>query len=340
MRFTVQTKRKRKEGYNIIVVMLRVICVLIVGFVCFMHVHWNANSNAGVLLKETFMSKILIRRNGEGWKVNPGSKSEVATLQGYECKWVDFESTTGKTAKFCGYPFNDAVTWNIENKKRFHHCNALPQMWQNAGPKQENSVYLEIGANVGSCVMEMLLSTDANIIAFEPHPRNQFAMQKSVEALPQAYQDRFVLVPVALGAEHGNNTIFAAKGNFGNSVVGKIIKDNKRQQFEEKEQHQIVVERLSSIISMNADVPFVKLDAQGFECNILEGMGQDLAKKIRKIKFEVSQTHLRGQGCMDLLARFRNLGYDIFSEDEKTKIEEGDVNQFNRMVELMAVRKN
>jgi len=180
--------------------MLGTICVLAVLTLPFMFVQWNgkvwnldllSETSQRVLPKETFMSNVLIRLNGEGWKVNPGSKSDVATHQGYECKWIDFESTTGKSAKFCGHPFDDIVIRKIEQQKRFNHCNVLPQMWQNAGPKQKQSVYLEIGANVGSCVMEMLLSTDANIVAFEPHPRNQFALQKSVEALPEAYQSRF-----------------------------------------------------------------------------------------------------------------------------------------------------
>ena len=281
----------------------------------------------------------LLRINGEGWKVNPGSQSKIATLHEHGCKWMEFKSTTGETANFCGHQYPDGVSSTIEKHHRFHHCNGLPKIWENANPKQENSMCLEIGANIGACVMEMLLSTDAKVVAFEPHPRNQFVMQKSIEALPLAYQDRFTLVPVALGATQSTNTIFAAKGNMGNSVVGKIIKDNRKQEFEEKEQHTIAVESLSSIISSSTHVSFVKIDAQGYECHILEGITQELAKVIHKIKFEVSQNHLNGQGCTTLLTMFRDLGYEIFTEDEKRKIEEGETNQFHRMTELMAVRK-
>ena len=66
--------------------------------------------------------------------------------------------------------------------------------------------------------MEMLISTDANIIAFEPNPSNLYAMLSSIKALPQSYQSRVAVVPVALGGTKHINTIYAAENNKGNSV--------------------------------------------------------------------------------------------------------------------------
>ena len=45
----------------------------------------------------------------------------------------------------------------------------------------------------------------------------------------------------------------------------------------------IHIERLSSILDANAgiDFPLVKLDAQGFECQILDGIDPNLAKVIK-----------------------------------------------------------
>ena len=176
--------------------------------------------------------------------------------------------------------------------------------------------------------MEMLLSTDAKIIAFEPHPKNQFVLQHSIAALEQSYQDRFILVPVALGAESGTNTIFAAKGNMGNSVVGKIIKDRKKQEFPTQDQFTIPVERLDSILSDQVDVPFAKLDAQGFECNIVEGMGDTLPQRIHSVKFEVSPKFLNAQGCSDLMSRFRKKGYTLYSENMQQKFDTQEHTQF------------
>eukprot|EP00977_Amphora_coffeiformis_P002464 scaffold464_cov181-Amphora_coffeaeformis.AAC.2 len=279
------------------------------------------------------LAQSLRRTAGDDWKVNP----EPNDLN-YKCKWIDFVSTSGKAAKFCGHSDPDGVTTTIEKRQRFHHCNVLPTMWKQA-PKKSNSIYLEIGANIGACVMEMLLSTDARIIAFEPHPKNLFVLQQSIAALDQSYQDRVVLVPVALGPESTTNTIYAAEGNMGNSVVGKIIKDNNRQKFSTDNQFTIHVERLDSILSEQADVAFVKLDAQGYECNILEGISNNLAQQIHKVKFEVAPKWLKAQGCSDLMSRFRNKGYTLFSENMKRKYETEEYTSFRGMVELVAARE-
>lgn len=269
-----------------------------------------------------------------GWEI-----STVSTYPNYECKWLEFESTTGKTTKFCGHSDPDAVTSHIEATKRFHHCNILPKLWSQA-EKKEDSIYLEIGANIGSCVVEMLLSTDAKIIAFEPHPKNLFVLLNTIAAMDESYQERVAVVPVALGGESSTDIIYAARGNMGNSVVGKIIKDNRKQQFEEVDQHKIHVERLDSIISPDVNVAFSKMDAQGFECNIVNGMGVALAEKIRQVKFEVSRNHLNNHGCLDLLSKFRSLGYTIYEENLKNKINTGEHDQFRRMTELIAKRDN
>ncbi|KAL7449381.1 hypothetical protein ACHAWC_001444 [Mediolabrus comicus] len=289
---------------------------------------------------DPILAKSLKRTSGEGWTINPEIYSDAAKKQNYDCKWIEFESTTGKRAEFCGHTVPDGVTGTIEREKRFHHCNPLPKFWEDA-PKTESSIYVEIGANIGSCVMEMLLSTDAKIIAFEPHPRNLFSVQKSISKLDKSYQDRVVIVPVALGEESAESVIFAAEGNMGNSNVGMIVRDNGKQQFREEEQHKIRVERLDSILDATSSllhVSFMKLDAQGFECHIVNGMSQELANKIHKIKFEVSLNHLRNQKCTDLLTRFRSRGFSIKTENEKRKIE-GDTDQFRRMHELIAVHE-
>jgi len=210
-------------------------------------------------------------------------------------------------------------------------------LW-NRAEKKEDSIYLEIGANIGSCVVEMLLSTDAKVIAFEPHPKNLFVLLNTIAAMEESYQERVVIVPVALGGKSSTEIIYAAKGNMGNSVVGKIIKDNRKQQFEEVDQHKIHVERLDSIISPDVNVAFGKMDAQGFECNIVSGMGVSLAEKIQQVKFEVSRNHLSTHGCLDLLSKFRSLGYTIYDENLKRKITTGEHNQFKRMTELIAKR--
>ena len=276
------------------------------------------------------LKRALAKTSGEGWDLNPKSsmESEFAKQNNLQCHWIDFVATSGKTAKFCGHDENDLVTRKIRKTKRWPDCDVLPKFWNDQGLiKDSNSVYIEIGANIGGCVMEMLLSTDAKIVAFEPHPINQFMLQNSIQALPLEYQERFVLVPVGLGKEESKNEIFSSVRNMGNSVIGTIVKDFGSQKDEDFLRFNVFVERLSSIININDEnlnVPLIKLDAQGYECNILEGVGQKMASKIKKIKFEVARKWLVKQGCIDLFDRFRSLGFEIESENGKEKFPTGN----------------
>ena len=100
----------------------------------------------------------------------------------------------------------------------------------------------------------------------------------------------------------------------GNSVIGKIIEDHNGQRFDKKLQFTVNVERLDSILNTDIDVKLMKMDAQGFECNILEGMGNDIANAIGVMKFEWAAKWLTAQNCTDFLPRLRNYGFDVYSK--------------------------
>jgi hypothetical protein len=99
------------------------------------------------------------------------------------------------------------------------HCDILPTLWKDGDHDETDKslYYVEIGANIGSCVMEMLLGTNAKIIAFEPHPMNVYNIKKTVSQLDKSYQDRLLLFPIGLGSEIITSTIYSATGNMGNS---------------------------------------------------------------------------------------------------------------------------
>lgn len=155
--------------------------------------------------------------NGSSWKVvdwkDPISDDERSK---FACDMVTFNSSfSGKDAQMCVHTFRDIVSGNIRRNKHWGDCDILPQVWEDLGSSedgaQEDDVYVEIGANIGSCVMEMLLGTNAKIIAFEPHPMNVFNLKSTVSKLDQSYQDRLLLFPIGLGAEEGSFTIYSGK---------------------------------------------------------------------------------------------------------------------------------
>jgi FkbM family methyltransferase len=161
------------------------------------------------------------------------------------------------------------------------------------------SIYIEIGANIGSCVMEMLLSTNASIVAFEPDPRNFAQLTTTLMVMECAYRNRVSLFPLALGSSQGNGTINAAKDNRGNAVVNQVIKDRASQTF--LEPIPIIIEALDSIFAgvdlEDLSVPtLMKMDVQGFECNVVDGM-RNVLERTHTIKTETAEAFLQGQGC-------------------------------------------
>ena len=196
----------------------------------------------------------------------------------------------------------------------------------------------------------MLLSTTNSIIvAVEPHPRNQFALQQTISALQdQTLQQRVVLFPIGAGASSSTSTIYAAADNFGNSIVGAQVKDHDNQRFDTSEQHKVYIERLDSILRSSTDIglsnqlpriPLMKLDAQGFECNVLEGMNKDLANRVDIVRFEVSNQWLQAQGCTNLLERFRKFGFNIYKGARGDIPLHGEAHEIKAAVKECTARK-
>ncbi len=264
------------------------------------------------------LSSILKRTEGDGWKIQTWKDKNVDKSDGGKSKvrWANFTSTTGVTRPMAIHLNFDFISRAINRQHRWVDCDVLPKLWNEQKSKSNKSgIYVEIGANIGSCIMEMLLSTDAPILAFEPHPKNQLCIQETISKLEPELQRRVVLVPIALGDKHGSSTIYSAKNNMGNSVVGQVIKDYDAQEFDESLQHTIQVERLDSILSsemVDTDITLLKLDTQGYECRILEGMGPEIARSVQQVKFEYAQKWLEAQNCTDYLPRLRDYGFSIY----------------------------
>lgn len=253
--------------------------------------------------------------NTKGWKIvdwsNPISQEESNK---FSCAWTKYKSSsTKKTARMCVHDFDDRVSNVLRKGARWIECDILPELWK-ANAQNKKSVYIDIGANIGSCVMEMLLETDAKIIAFEPHPMNLFNLKKTISDLGPSFQNRVSLFPIGLGSEEGTFTIYSGHDNLGNSVIGTKIPDYENAKFSEEFQFEISVDRLDSLIRNDIDVRLVKMDAQGYECHVLEGMGKGIASNIDTIKFEWAAKWLQGLKCTDLMKRFREYGFVIFQD--------------------------
>ena len=187
--------------------------------------------------------------------------------KGQVCKWTKFRRGV-KSYPMCVHSQQDVVSEAIIGGGSWGDCNILSKLWDESIGKGD---YIEIGGNIGACVMEMLTQTDANIKVFEPNPANLFCLTSTLERLPNELSKRVVIYPFALGDKSGVSKIYGAHHNMGNSVVGKIVKDNPEQIFEKGQD--ISIWRYDQVFPKSQLAKLVKMDAQGFECNIVRGMG-------------------------------------------------------------------
>jgi FkbM family methyltransferase len=266
--------------------------------------------------KYAFVKNALKKTSGEGWEM--WNRQAVSTYGKYECLWTSFKAPNGKTAQMCVHPGRDVVSRYIKGKGRFPDCDKLTQRWRKEKKSiSDQSIFVEIGGNTGACVMQMLLTTNVPIIVFEPDPRNLVCMTSTLMALSQDQRDRVSLFPIALGSETGNNTINAAKGNFGNSVVGTTVSDNGVNAQKFHPPIPIRVERMDSILdtdNLGWNVPLMNMDAKGYECIVVDGMGAVL-NRIGTIVTMMADKWLTAQGCSNagFANRLRAADFDIIN---------------------------
>jgi FkbM family methyltransferase len=114
------------------------------------------------------------------------------------------------------------------------------------------------------------------IVAFEPDPRNFAQVTTTLMVMDCVHRNRVSLFPLALGSSRGNGTMNAAVDNRGNAVVNQIGKDKKKPNQHILEPIPITIETLDSIFAgvnlEDLSVPLMKMNVQGFECYVVDGM--------------------------------------------------------------------
>ena len=214
---------------------------------------------------------------------------------------------------------SDKISLKISRFGEWHDCAMLVRWWHRM--ELGAATFLELGANIGACTIALLLDTEARIIAFEPSPINQFYLTRSLQLAARRYPsiaERVVVYPLAAGDAWAQAPLFAESKNLGNSVLGTAITD--ACSGTDKRWHGSVgsacanssMTRLSRkvIVSPIDDlfpdglgaVALIKMDVQGFECNVLRGARIALARsrRLQAIFAELSALWLNAQCCAQL----------------------------------------
>jgi len=234
------------------------------------------------------------------------------------------------------------------------------QHGRSSGPSGEPSggappdVFLDIGANIGACSLEMLQRTDASVLAVEPSPSNLFYLTSSLQLAARAQPSlahRVTVLPFALSNHSGREAITHSAVNLGDARIGAYATAGTTvPSFEGRgnipgvsHDHPLFHAPVTPSLGIDVTpldvaldgaiglglhgrrsgrprVRLMKLDAQGHECHVLRGMRRLLQQGlVQLVKTEVSSRLLEAQGCSEteLLALLRASWRTVHVEDAR-----------------------
>lgn len=225
---------------------------------------------------------------------------------------------------------NDRISRHVRTKGYWVGCDHYVEMWHTQRTRgstrkreiggEKRDVIVEVGANIGVCTLQLLLQTNATVLAFEPSPLNLFYLTESLyraALVNPSLAKRVTIFPIALGDFNGPDRIFIAKGNAGNSVVHKTVRDHSSQDMSLS--YPIQVRTFDSVLSAQAflrssSISIMKVDVQGFECRALLGMASIAqAGAILTMSIELANGWLSAQGCSakNALKQMFSLGFQL-----------------------------
>jgi len=164
-----------------------------------------------------------------------------------------------------------------------------------------NSIVVDVGANIGAFTI-FAAQWAKQVFAFEPEPENFHLLCSNIEL--NGFKN---VIPsrMAIAKKRGKQDFYIAKKEHSSShsfFLPEYEKKIKVQTLSIMD----VIERESL-----AKIDFLKLDCEGSENDIIEGLSFETAKKIEQISLEFHQVN--SYSAEDLVEKLTVLGFDVRS---------------------------
>ena len=154
------------------------------------------------------------------------------------------------------------------------------------------------------------MTTNAKIFAFEPSVENLFCLTNTLLKLPAELQNRVALFPIALGKSNELRGLVEEQFNQGHHYISPKSNEN------ELSAGGIIVRTADYIFGSPPMIDVLKVDTEGFECNVLDG-ARRLLPNTFTLKAECVPEVLRQQGCskMGLANRLHLASFSLVMEN-------------------------
>ena len=173
---------------------------------------------------------------------------------------------------------------------------------------QPGMVVIDVGANFGyyTVLMADLVGPEGHVFAVEPNPVVAALLRQSVTL--NGFRSRTSIVEAAAGASNaGPVLLYSPNGEFKNAC---IVASPNQVNVSDGTLYQVRQVTIDEIVSASPRVDFLKIDAEGAEESIVEGMYQCLKNHRPSLIFEFNAA--RYKSPKDLLKRLLSI-YKIVS---------------------------
>lgn len=174
--------------------------------------------------------------------------------------------------------------------------------------------FIDIGANIGlhTIAAARAVGPTGRVLAFEPHPQTADLLKQTiwlnglssfVEVFDVALGDQRTRLKLNIGRTSGHHSLL----NLEQDGTGQTV--------------DVCVQTLDEIVAGRKFSGLVKIDVEGFELNVLEGMQATLGSNPGLgLLVECGQIHLKRVGItyIDWVAKFVSAGFDPFEVDPQT----------------------
>jgi FkbM family methyltransferase len=217
-------------------------------------------------------------------------------------------------------PLEDEHGLYMAGSSYFEHTwNEALDRWVRPG-----DLVIDAGAHIGLFSLRACWR-GARVLAFEPAPKNLYCLRQNRDINPDAKLD----ITASALSDNDGTLHFEPNGPYGHVVTegGESARSMK----------------LDTALDLDETPTLIKIDVEGYECKVLDGMQETLKRHGPAVLCESNVEALAFFGLKpsDLRQRFAELGYACFRMLERGKFVPAPVNetQSETVVDLFCVPK-
>ena len=148
---------------------------------------------------------------------------------------------------------------------------------------------VDVGANIGQSSISFLMQTQMAVLALEPHP----SYKQILDMVKERYKDRFSYMSCGVGEEDGNLSFYLPRfkenitqeASFNKYAVISVCEKALNVKIDESNEDEYIKTVIIPVITLdsvedniNKPVVFVKIDAETYELEVIQGMRRMIRK--------------------------------------------------------------